>query len=159
MSARYAELAVTTNFSFLRGASRPGEFAEQAHLLGLTAIGIADRNSLAGVVRVWEALNKIEGEKPRLLVGARLVFADGTPDILAYPTDRAAYGNLCRLITAGKLRAKKGECQLTFDDLREWHEGLLFIVHPNDPPFEGGSKNSRPRGARAKDFSGWGTRR
>src|SRR5262249_26231119 len=124
MSA-YAELAITTNFSFLHGASRPQEIAEQATLLGLSAIGIADRNSLAGVVRVWDALRQIQGEKPRLLVGSRLVFADGTPDILAYPKDRRAYGNLCRLISEGKLRAKKGDCALFFDDLARWQEGLL----------------------------------
>src|SRR5262249_41994181 len=139
MSA-YAELAVTTNFSFLRGASRPQEIAEQAVLLGLSAIGITDRNSLAGVVRVWDALRHMEGEKPRLLVGSRLVFADGTPEILAYPKDRAAYGNLCRLISEGKLRAKKGDCTLFFDDLVKWQEGLLLIVLMN-PPLEGGSKN------------------
>ena len=144
----YAELAVTTNFSFLRGASRPEEIAGQAAVLGLSAIGIADRNSLAGIVRVFDALRQIEGEKPRLLVGSRLVFADGTPDILAYPRDRAAYGNLCRLISAGKLRAKKGECSLYLDDLVEWHEGLLFVVVPppssvSSPVYGGGAEHER----------------
>jgi error-prone DNA polymerase len=140
----YAELAITTNFSFLRGASRPQEIAEQATVLGLSAIGIADRNSLAGVVRVYDALRQIEGEKPRLLVGSRLVFGDGTPDILAYPKDRKAYGNLCRLLSEGKLRAKKGDCTLFFDDLVQWQEGLLFVVVPppglhalDRPPLEG----------------------
>jgi len=126
----YAELAITTNFSFLRGASHPHEFAAAATLAGLTAIGIADRNTLAGVVRAYDALEQIEGDRPRLLVGARLVFADGTPDILAYPSDRAAYGRLCRLLTTGKLRAKKGECSLTFSDLLLWRDGLLLAVIP-----------------------------
>ncbi len=64
------------------------------------------------------------------LVGARIVFDDGTPDILAYPTDREAYGRLCRLLSTGKLRAKKGECHLRLDDLLEWQEGMLLILVP-----------------------------
>ena len=125
----YAELAVTTNYSFLRGASHPGQFVEQAAHLGYAAIGIADRNSLAGVVRAYEAREKLETEtRPKLLVGARLVFSDGTPDILAYPADRAAYGNLCRLLSLGKSRAPKGECFLTLADLIAHRGGLLLIV-------------------------------
>jgi error-prone DNA polymerase len=129
MSA-YAELAVTTNFSFLRGASHPHELVEAATVLGLKAVGIADRNSLAGVVRAYDAIEAMKGDKPKLLVGARLVFRDGTPDILVYPTDRKAYGNLCRLISEGKLRAEKGACELDFDDLARWQDGLLFAVLP-----------------------------
>jgi len=132
MSA-YAEVAVTTNYSFLRGASHPKEMVQTAAEHGYTAIGIADRNTLAGIVRAYTALQEIEGEKPKLLVGARLVFVDGTPDILAYPTDRAAYGRLCRLISAGKLRAPKGECLLALDDLLKWQEGLLLVVMPPHP--------------------------
>jgi error-prone DNA polymerase len=125
----YAELAVTTNYSFLRGASHPGQFVEQAAHLGYAAIGIADRNSLAGVVRAYEAWEKQPAEtRPKLLVGARLVFNDGTPDILAYPADRAAYGNLCRLLSLGKSRAPKGECFLGLADLIAHREGLLLIV-------------------------------
>ncbi|HWU25226.1 MAG TPA: error-prone DNA polymerase [Rhizomicrobium sp.] len=132
----YAELAVTTNFSFLRGASHPHEYAQAARLYGLAAIGIADRNTLAGVVRAYDALSQMaqeHGNAPKLLVGARLVFVDGTPDILAYPTDRAAYGRLCRLLSAGKSRAAKGECLLAFDDLLAWQEGLLLAVIPPPP--------------------------
>jgi error-prone DNA polymerase len=129
MSA-YAEVAVTTNYSFLRGASHPQELVERAAVLGHPAIGIADRNTLAGVVRAYAALQELKGPKPRLLIGARLVFRDGTPDILAYPQDRAAYGRLCRLLSAGKLRAPKGECYLVFEDLLKWQEGLLLIVLP-----------------------------
>ncbi len=127
----YAEIAVTTNYSFLRGASHPKELVQRATELGLAAIGIADRNSLAGVVRAYAAHQDITGNKPKLLVGTRLVFNDGTPDILAYPTDRAAYGNLCRLLSMGKLRAPKGECYLSLDDLQEWQEGLLLVVMPS----------------------------
>ena len=123
----YAELAVTTNFSFLRGASHPGDFVERAAELGHAAIGIADRNTLAGVVRAYEAWKKLP-QPPRLLIGARLVFRDGTPDILAYPKDRKAYARLSRLISVGKLRAEKGECLLDFADLVEYRRGLLLIV-------------------------------
>jgi error-prone DNA polymerase len=135
MSA-FAEIAATTNFSFLRGASHPKELMAAAALHGLAAIGIADRNTLAGVVRAYEGLNEIRektGTALKLLVGARLVFVDGTPDILAYPTDRPAYGRLCRLLSVGKLRAAKGECILTLDDLFEWQEGLLLVVMPAHP--------------------------
>jgi error-prone DNA polymerase len=126
----YVELAVTTNYSFLRGASHPKEFVQAASLLGHSAIGIADHNSLAGVVRAYAALQDITQNRPRLLVGARLMFADGTPDILAYPTDKTAYGRLCRLLSTGKLRAAKGECHLTYDDLLNWQEGVLLVVLP-----------------------------
>src|SRR6186713_3035646 len=105
MTTAYAEIAVTTNFSFLRGASHPSEYAGQAQFYSLTAIGIADRNTLAGVVRLYWALGQLPAPKPKQLVGARLVFVDGTPDILAYPKDRAAYGRLCRLLSEGKMRA------------------------------------------------------
>ncbi|MGB3142239.1 MAG: PHP domain-containing protein, partial [Aestuariivirga sp.] len=124
----YAEIAVTTNYSFLRGASHPWEFVETAAKRGLAAIGIADRNTLAGVVRAYTALQAIEKNRPRLLVGARLAFVDGTPDILAYPTDRTAYGRLCRLLSGGKLRAPKGECHLALHDLLKWQEGLLLVL-------------------------------
>ena len=127
----YTELAVTTNFSFLRGASHPGDFVEQARALDYAAIGIADRNTLAGVVRAYEKWKKLENP-PRLLIGARLVFRDGTPDILAYPKDRKAYARLSRLISIGKLRARKGECLLDLADLMEHRRGLLLIVMSTD---------------------------
>jgi error-prone DNA polymerase len=129
----YAEIAVTTNYSFLRGASHPGEFVHKAAHLDHAAIGIADRNTLAGVVRAYTALQEIKENRPKLLVGARLVFIDGTPDILAYPTDRAAYGHLCRLLSAGKMHAPKGECHLTLDYLLKWQKGLLLVVMPQHP--------------------------
>jgi len=128
----YAEIAVTSNFSFLRGASRPEELIAQACLHGYAAIGIADRNTLAGVVRAYAGFDhpELPEKKPKFLVGARLAFEDGTPDVLAYPADRKAYGNLCRLLTKGKLRAKKGECTLYVSDLLEWQDGLLLVVMP-----------------------------
>ena len=122
----YAELAVTTNFSFLRGASHPQEMVARAAELGLAAIGIADRNSFAGVVRAYDETRK---RNIKLLVGTRLVTGDGF-EVLAYPTDRAAYGRLCRLITAGNLKAKKGECELTFEQILSAGEGQIFIALP-----------------------------
>jgi error-prone DNA polymerase len=131
----YAELAVTTNYSFLRGASFPGQFVEQAHSLGHAAIGIADHNSLAGVVRAHDAWLRLKpGTPPKLLIGARLVFRDGTPDILAYPRDRKAYGGLCQLLSEGKRIAPKGECFLTLTNLEKHREGLLLIVMPGEDP-------------------------
>src|SRR6202790_1068044 len=113
MSA-YAELAVTTNFSFLRGASHPQEMVATADELKLAAIGIADRNSFAGVVRAYDEWKKRKNIK--LLVGTRLVTVDGF-EALAYPTDRKAYGRLCQLLTKGNRKAKKGECHLTFEEI------------------------------------------
>ena len=124
----YAELAVTTNFSFLRGGSHPQEMVAAAAELGLAAIGIADRNSFAGVVRAYGEARK---RKIKLLAGTRLVTADGF-EVLAYPTDRAAYGRLCRLLTAGNLKAKKGECCLGFDDVLAASEGQMLIALPPD---------------------------
>ena len=138
--SRYFEFAVASNFSFLRGASHPEELILQAAHVGLSGMGLCDRNSVAGVVRA----HLIKREKKLTLAyhpGARLVFADGTPDILAYPRDRAGWGRLCRLLTRGNLRAEKGECILYLDDLLEHSDGLELVVmetstweHPS-PPF------------------------
>jgi error-prone DNA polymerase len=127
----YAELAVATNFSFLRGASHPQEMVAAADELGCFAVGIADRNSFAGVVRAYD---EAKNRKIKLLVGARLVAIDGF-EVLAYPTDRPAYGRLCRLITAGNLKAKKGECHLTFEEILAASEGQMLIAIPPPPPF------------------------
>ena len=141
----YAELQVTTNYSFLRSGSHPGELALQAIELGHTAIGIADRNTLAGVVRAYAAIKEYYEEHPvateeqlKLLVGARLETRDGY-SLLAYPTDLEAYKRLSRLLTVGNRRAAKGACDLTFDDLAAHADGILAIVlpsrRPDDPAF------------------------
>src|SRR3954464_7516849 len=130
----YAEIGITTNFSFLRGGSDPRAYVHQASELGIPAIGIADHNTLAGVVRAYKELENPEvTHKPKLLIGTLLVFIDGTPDILTYPRDRAAYGRLCQLLTRGKrgddiTRIEKGECHLRFDDLLEFAEGQLLVL-------------------------------
>jgi error-prone DNA polymerase len=131
MTFEYAEIGVTSNFSFLHGASHPQEYVHQAAAYGFVAIGIADRNTFAGIVRAYAELKNPElTSQPKLLVGSRLVFIDGTPDILAYPRDRQAYGRLCRLLSKGKLAAEKGECHLRSADLAEFSEGLLLVLVP-----------------------------
>ena len=122
----YAELAVATNFSFLRGASHPEELVETAARLGHRAIAVADRNTLAGVVRAHIAAKRIG---IRLVVGAQLVLVDGF-ETLAFPTSRAAYGRLSRLLTLGKRRTQKGDCAIGFDDLLEHGAGLIFVALP-----------------------------
>jgi error-prone DNA polymerase len=120
----YAELQVTTHFSFLRGASSAEELFAQAAMLGIPALGVVDRNSLAGIVRAYEA-SKETGV--RLVVGCRLDLVDGT-SLLVYPTDRAAYSRLCRLLSVGKSRGGKGKCLLAWEDVVAWNEGLLAIL-------------------------------
>jgi len=170
---KYAELVCATNFSFLRGASPAADLVLTSVLLGHSGLGIADRNTLAGVVRAWGALKELReggllppvkrraGSGPgeyrveitplapdeekaevlrahvqarardfRLVTGARLAFADGTPDIIAYPATRAGWGRLCRVLTLGNRRAKKGDCHLELADLLADTRDLLLIVMP-----------------------------
>lgn len=122
----YAELQVTSNFSFLRGGAHPEEMVEQAAFLGYKAIAITDRNSLAGIVRAHVVAKKL-GIK--FIPACRLDLLDG-PSLLAYPTDREAYGRLSALLTLGNLRAEKGKCNLYKGDVYAHREGILFIVIP-----------------------------
>ena len=136
----YAELISTSNFSFLRAGSHPEELVVGAMHLGMRALGLCDRNSFAGVVRGYVAARDNGEINPdfRYLVGVRLCFADGTPDIIAYPTDRAAYGRLCKLLTMGNRRGEKGNPKLLFSDLFAQDDGAeadcsvgqLFILMP-----------------------------
>jgi error-prone DNA polymerase len=125
----YAELQVTSQFSFLRGASSAEELFSAAAVLGISALGIVDRNSLAGIVRAHEAA-KVTGV--RLIVGCRLDLTDFS-SLLVYPTDRAAYGRLCRLLSVGKARAGKGKCSLSIADVEAWCEGLIAILVTDKP--------------------------
>ncbi len=124
MHPTYTELQTTTNYSFLRGASHIEELFAQAAVLGYPALGITDRNSLAGIVRAHQRAQDVN---IRLIVGCRLDLVDGT-SILVYPTDRPAYGRLCRMLSIGKGRAGKGACELHWDDLATHNEGLLAIL-------------------------------
>ena len=132
--------AVTTNFSFLRGASHPQEMVAEAGRLGLAAVGIADRNSFAGVVRAFGEWKRSQALK--LLVGTCLVTTDGF-EVIAYPVDRAAYGRLCRLLTKGNVKVKKGqkgENHIAFADIVSASEGQMLIALPPDtltPAFAG----------------------
>jgi error-prone DNA polymerase len=142
----FAELVAATNFSFLHGASHGEDMVVRAIELGYPGFGIADRNTVAGVVRAWKALK--EGREKakaqelafpdfKLVTGARLIFADGTPDIIAYPEDRRGWAQLCQLLSRGNLRANKGDCVLGFDDLLAFQHGLLLIVLPESSRRDG----------------------
>ncbi len=143
----FFEIGAKTNFSFLEGAARPEEMVLSASVIGLSGLGIADRNSVAGVVRAYnqfkEMAESLERQKEkgreagedeavepcRFHPGARLVFSDGTPDVLAYPQNRKGWANLCRLLSTGNLRTEKGSCILEEWDLLEWcHEMMLAVV-------------------------------
>lgn len=124
----FYEFGARTNFSFLEGAASAEAMVATAGRIGLAGLGIADRNTVAGVVR---AHSKARFEKyASFRPGARLVFADGTPDILAYPKNRRGWGHLCRLLSTGNLRARKGECTLFLADLLEWQADLQLAVMP-----------------------------
>src|SRR3984885_3620200 len=123
----YAELQVTSHFSFLRGASSCEELFSRAALIGIGALAVVDRNSLAGIVRAHEAA-KVTGV--RLIVGCRLDLVDGM-SVLVYPTDRPAYSRLCRLLSIGKKRGGKAKCILTFEDLVDWSDGLIAVLIPD----------------------------
>ncbi len=164
----YAEMVSASHFSFLRGASRPRDLVLSAVALGLSGLGIADRNTVAGTARAWVTLKSLreDGLSPpdrvrwgggpgevthtpnplddpqvraeiqrraqgfKVATGTRLVFQDGTPDIVAYPETRIGWGRLCRLLTRGNLRGGKGECLLQLADLEADTEGLLLVVMP-----------------------------
>jgi len=123
----YIELQATSHFSFLRGASSPEELFAAAALMGLPALAIVDRHSLAGAVRAWDG-QKATGV--RAIVGARVDLLDGAT-LLLYPEDRAAYGRLCRLLSVGKGRAGKGACHLEWSDVEEWQHGLVALFVPD----------------------------
>ncbi|MDZ4109345.1 MAG: error-prone DNA polymerase [Brevundimonas sp.] len=144
---QYAELGAMTNFSFLEGASHPGELMIQAKALGLAAIGVADRNTLAGMVR---ALMGAEDVDIPLVVGSRLGFTDGS-ELIVFPRDRAAWGRLCRLLSLGKSEAfsvfsplrgeeteadriAKAETRLTFEQAVGLGEGLIALAPAPEQP-------------------------
>jgi len=122
----YAELQVTSNFSFLRGASHPKELVLAAKELGHRAIAIADRNTLAGVVRAHSMARALDF---RLVIGARLVFVDA-PSVLCFPRDYPAYALLSALLTHGRRYAAKGECHLRRSDLAEYSDGQILVALP-----------------------------
>jgi error-prone DNA polymerase len=122
----FVELQITTNFSFLRGASHPEEMIEQAAAYGYKTIAVTDRNSFAGIVRAHVAAQK---HGIRLIPACRLDLLDG-PSLLAYPTDRNAYALLCNLLSKGNLRAEKGKCHLYKADVYQFSKNIKFVVLP-----------------------------
>jgi error-prone DNA polymerase len=132
--AAYVELGVTTPYSFLRGASEASDLVQTAHGLGYDALGVADLNTMAGVVRIHAEARKAA---IRPVIGCRLRLMTGE-EFLAYPRDRAAYGRLCRLLSKGKMQDATGEwqakgvCDITLDDLAAHGEGVQLIVVPDD---------------------------
>ena len=126
---RYAELHAKTNFSFLEGASHPDELIARAAELGLAALAVTDRNTLAGVVRAHAAAKELQF---KLLIGAEIDLVDA-PSVVLWTTDRASYGRLARLITTGRRQATKGEFRLSFDELAGYSAGLLCGVLPSRP--------------------------
>ncbi len=184
--AMYAELSITSNFTFLTGAAHPEEYMERAAFLGLSAIAIADDNSVAGVVRAhakgreirrlvaerraWDAMNDPIGPPrpdhippppsfpvhaaPRLIPAARLVFSDAPP-VTVLPQNRAGWASLCRILSAGRLRAEKGACHLTLADLLERAEGLHLLLWPQAQTVPGGAGGWAPHAqALTRRFAG-----
>jgi error-prone DNA polymerase len=134
----YADLQVTSNFSFLRGGSAPAELVLAAATMGLAGLAITDRNSVAGIVRGWDAARELNEERHakgepafRYLAACRVDLTDA-PSVLLYPTDRTAYGRMTSLLTVGKRRAKKGACILAREDLLAHADGLLAVALPAD---------------------------
>ncbi|WP_345326865.1 error-prone DNA polymerase [Novipirellula rosea] len=125
---QYAELHCKSNFSFLKGASHPDELVEQAHELGYSGIAITDESSLAGIVRGHTPAKEVGIQ---YIVGSELHPIDAPP-MVVWPTDRAAYGRLCRLISLGRMRCEKGQCELAWDDIAAASEGMIAAVIPTD---------------------------
>ena len=126
---KYAELRCKTNFSFLRGASHPDELVNQARSLNYSALAITDLNTLSGVVRSHVAAKEVS---LKIIVGAE-VFPTDMPPIVLWASDRSSYANLCKLLTLGQRRTKKGECQLAWSDIADHHSGLLVGLAPPQP--------------------------
>lgn len=126
-NSAYAEIGLRSNFSFLHGASHPEELAVTARRLGLCGFGLADTNTLSGVVRAHMAAKEAGIDYQP---GARLVFDDATPDILAYPANRRGWGHLCRLLTQANMRGVKGAPVVLHCDLMEWGDDLALAIVP-----------------------------
>ncbi len=153
----FVELSAISNFSFLKGAAHPEEYMERAALLGMPALAIADENSVAGIVRAHSQARKIRHlvaerqaidaygpprpkniakplsadilNTPRLIPAATLIFQEGLT-LTVLPENRTGWGNLCRILSKGRLRAEKGTCHLNLSDLLERSRGLQLVLHP-----------------------------
>jgi DNA polymerase III alpha subunit len=128
----FVELSATTNFTFLFGASHPEEMMVRASEMGLTALAVADVNSVAGIVRAHTRAKEMArdgGPQIRLIPAARIVLASGYT-VTVLPRDRQAWARLSRLLSVGRLRVPKGECELHPQDLIDWGQGMEMLIHP-----------------------------
>ena len=130
----FVELSAQSNFSFLTGGSHPEEYMRRSADLGLAALAIADDNSVSGIVRAHLEAREIARDAkhattPRLIPATKIVLSDGF-GATALPTDRAAWGRLCRLLSLGRLRAPKGGCDLGMSDVLEWGAGMIWLLWP-----------------------------
>jgi error-prone DNA polymerase len=125
----FAELAATTCFSFLAGGSHPDEMVERAAELGLTAIGIVDRDGLYGLVRAHAAARRLGAGAPKLVAGAALTVAGGEGrELLLLVETKRGYENLCALLTRAHFGLPKGEASLDPALLAEHAEGLFALL-------------------------------
>ncbi len=171
----FAELCITSNFTFLTGGSHPQEYIRRAALMGIPAIAIADENSVAGIVRAHAEAREIARlvaarraaepfgpprpphlpgpasadleTVPRLIPAARLVLRDGLC-VTALARNRTGWANLCRLISAGRLRAGKGHCDLDLAELLNRAGSLDLLLHPPETPSPGGAGAWLPQAQR-----------
>ena len=120
------ELQAVTNFSFLRGASHPQEMFAAAQALGIRALGITDWNSVAGLVRCWDAARQVG---VRLIAGCRVELRCGTA-LLLYPTDRPAWSRLTRLLSLGRARGGHRAFDLSWEDLDRHADGMVGALLP-----------------------------
>jgi len=137
---QYVELHCKSNFSFLTGASHPDELVERASELGYRGLALTDESSVAGVVRGYAAAKDLAMQ---YIVGTEIHLTDA-PSMVLWPTDRASYGQMCRLISRGRMRAEKGNCQLAWQDVVEFSSGLLAGLMPPEKKNQPGSNASQP---------------
>ena len=129
---RFCELSITSNFTFLTGASHPEDYVIRAAKMGMAALAIADVNSVAGIVRAHTKARELArdgGPNIRLIPAARIILRDGFT-VTALPQNRVGWGHLCRLITLGRRRASKGACDLDLQDLLDWAGDITLLLHP-----------------------------
>ncbi|MFD1195889.1 error-prone DNA polymerase [Seohaeicola saemankumensis] len=156
----FAELCITSNFTFLTGASHPEEYMQRAASLGIAAIAIADADSVAGIVRAHASAREIARQVAERQAHQAAHGVIGPPDparapddqgprftcprlipaatlhlaeglvMTALPENRTGWAHLCRLLTLGRRRAPKGGCDLRLADLEGQTAGLHLLLHP-----------------------------
>ncbi|WGL16502.1 error-prone DNA polymerase [Microbulbifer bruguierae] len=135
---QYAELFCQSNFSFLQGASHPQELIATAHKLGYSAIAITDECSMAGVVRAYSELQKwkAEGSQLKLIYGSFFRLEDANQQLVLLAPDRAAYSEICQLISTSRLRTEKGQYQTFISDITQHCQRALCLWLPSSMSLE-----------------------